>query len=301
MTSIGYFILGAVIVAAACTVVIYRHFTKRTFQNLNRMLDCAMQGEFTEDHFDESMLSSLETKFAQYLDASTVSSRNLEAEKDNIKTLIADISHQTKTPIANLLLYAQLLNEQELNAECRTYAKALEAQVNRLQSLIDALVKTSRLETGIIALHPIRDQLDAVIQSAVSQLIPKATDRQISLLAEPTAADAVFDPKWTLEAIVNLLDNAVKYTAAGGHITVTVTKYELFSCINIIDDGPGIREEEQPKIFQRFYRGTEHQAEEGVGIGLYLVRQIAEGQGGYIRVRSAKGQGSTFSLYLPRG
>lgn len=300
MTAIGYFIVGAAIAVAACVVLIYRHFTKRTFQNLNRMIDCAMQSEFTEDHFDESMLSSLETKFAQYLDASTVSSRNLQTEKDKIKTLIADISHQTKTPIANVLLYTQLLNEQELNAECRTYARELEVQANRLQSLIDALVKTSRLETGIISLHPTRDQLDAVIQSAVSQLIPKAEDKQISLLADSTGAEAVFDPKWTLEAIVNLLDNAVKYTAAGGRITVTVTEYELFSCINVIDNGPGISEEEQPKIFQRFYRGTEHQAEEGVGIGLYLVRQIAEGQGGYVRVRSVRGQGSIFSLYIPR-
>lgn len=300
MTAIGYFITGAVIFTALCVVLVCRHFTKRTIQRLDRMIDCAIRGEFTQNCFDESMLSSLETKLARYLDASAVSSGNLQAEKDNIKTLIADISHQTRTPLSNIVLYTQLLNEQELSLQCRDYARELENQANKLQSLIDALVKTSRLENGVIALHPVRERLDPVIRSAFSQLAPKANEKRITLDRETTDARAVFDPKWTQEALVNLLDNAVKYTFFGGHITVNVTEYELFSCINVADDGPGIDEDEQPKIFQRFYRSAEHQTAEGVGIGLYLVRQIAEGQGGYVRVRSVKGQGSTFSLFLPR-
>lgn len=113
-------------------------------------------------------------------------------------------------------------------------------------------------------------------------------------------ADAVFDSKWTEEAIFNLLDNAVKYTPSGGEVRISVTSYELFSAVHIRDTGPGIPEAEQPKVFQRFYRGIECQNEEGVGIGLYLVRQIAEGQGGYVKVSSEQGKGSTFSLYLPR-
>ena len=117
---------------------------------------------------------------------------------------------------------------------------------------------------------------------------------------EPADADAVFDPKWTEEAVYNLLDNAVKYTPAGGAVRVTVTAYQMFSAIHVSDTGPGIPEEEQPRVFQRFYRGAEHAEEEGVGIGLYLVRQIAEGQGGYVKVSSQPGVGSTFSLYLPR-
>lgn len=269
-------------------------------ESLNRMLDIAMQGDFSEEYFDESLLSAVETKLAHYLAASTVSSKNLKAEKDKIKTLIADISHQTKTPISNVLLYTQLLGEQELPEESRACVTALEGQATKLQSLIDALVKTSRLETGIIALRPTSGQLESVIQSAVSQLAPKAEAREITIITEATTADAIFDPKWTEEAIFNLLDNAVKYTPAGGEVRVRVTCYELFSAIYVSDTGPGIPEEEQPKVFQRFYRGIAHQTEEGVGIGLYLVRQIAEGQGGYVKVNSQKGTGSTFSLYLPR-
>ena len=139
-----------------------------------------------------------------------------------------------------------------------------------------------------------------MLESAVSQLAPKAAAKKIQISLEATAADAVFDPKWTEEAIYNLLDNAVKYTPAGGAVRVTVKAYQMFSAIHVSDTGPGIPEEEQPWVFQRFYRGAEHAEEEGVGIGLYLVRQIAEGQGGYVKVSSQMGVGSTFSLYLPR-
>ena len=269
-------------------------------ENLNRMLDIAIQGDFTEEHFDESMLSSVENKLANYLAASATSAKNVQAEKDKIKTLIADISHQTKTPIANILLYTQLLREQPLPEESQPCVDSLESQSRKLQNLIDALVKTSRLESGIIALHPATGNLSSVIQSAVSQLAPNAEAKGISIVAESIDAEAVFDPKWTEEAIFNLLDNAVKYTPSGGEVRINVTSYELFSAVHISDTGPGIPEEEQPKVFHRFYRGMEHQNGEGVGIGLYLVRQIAEGQGGYVKVTSEKDKGSTFSLYMPR-
>ena len=293
-------VIITVIIIAASIVFWYRHRTRRIMENLNRMLDIAIQGNFTEENFDESMLSSVENKLANYLAASTNSAKNVQAEKDKIKTLIADISHQTKTPIANILLYTQLLREQSLPEESQPCVDSLESQSRKLQSLIDALVKTSRLESGIIALHPAAGNLSSVIQSAVSQLAPKAEEKGISIVAESKDADAVFDSKWTEEAIFNLLDNAVKYTPSGGEVRISVTSYELFSAVHISDTGPGIPEEEQPKVFQRFYRGMEHQNEEGVGIGLYLVRQIAEGQGGYVKVISEKGMGSTFSLYLPR-
>ena len=292
-----YAIIAVSILLAGGVVFWYRRRTRRILENLSRMLDIAMQGDFTEDSFDESMLSALESKLAHYLAASTVSARNVQAEKEKLKTLIGDISHQTKTPIANILLYTQLLMEEPGNRAC---LDALDGQTKKLQSLIDALVKTSRLESGVIALHPMPGKLLPMLESAVSQLAPKAATKKIQISLEATAADAVFDPKWTEEAIYNLLDNAVKYTSAGGAVRVTVKAYQMFSAIHVSDTGPGIAEEEQPRVFRRFYRGAEHAEEEGVGIGLYLVRQIAEGQGGYVKVSSQMGVGSTFSLYLPR-
>ena len=296
MTIWRYLVIAACFLAAGGMVLGYRRHTRRILENVERMLTAAMVGNFTEADFDETMLSALESRLAHYLAASTVSAQNVQAEKDKLKALIGDISHQTKTPIANILLYTQLLSEQPENPAC---LKALEGQTRKLQSLIDALVKTSRLESGVIALHPAPGRLLPVLESAVSQLAPKAAAKAISITLEPADAEAVFDRKWTEEALFNLLDNAVKYTPAGGKVHISATEYQLFSAIHIRDTGPGIPEEEQPKVFQRFYRGTEHAEEEGVGIGLYLVRRIAEGQGGYVKVRSQVGEGSTFSLYLP--
>lgn len=292
-----YAIIAVSILLAGGIVFWYRRRTRRILENMNRMLDIAMQGNFTEASFDESLLSALESKLAHYLAASTVSARNVQAEKEKLKALIGDISHQTKTPIANILLYTQLLMEQPGNSAC---LEALEGQTKKLQNLIEALVKTSRLESGVIALHPACGNLQAVIDAALSQIAPKAAAKEIQISHEATAADAVFDSKWTEEALYNLLDNAVKYTPAGGKVHITATQYQLFSAIHVRDTGPGIPEPEQPKVFRRFYRGAEHAEEEGVGIGLYLVRQIAEGQGGYVKVSSQVGNGSTFSLYLPR-
>ena len=297
MTALGYGILAAAIILCAAAIWCERRKTRRTLEKLNEMLDAAMRGDFTEDSFDETLLSALESKLAHYLAASTVSARNVSTEKEKLKTLIGDISHQTKTPIANILLYAQLLREQPGNTVC---LDALDAQTRKLQSLIDALVKTSRLESGVIALRPEPGALQDVLSSAVSQLEPKAGEKNISITFLPTDAEAVFDAKWTEEAIFNLLDNAVKYTPAGGAVRVSASAYQMFSAIHVADNGPGIPEDEQPKVFQRFYRCLSNPTEEGVGIGLYLVRQIAEGQGGYVKVSSKPGEGSTFSLYLPR-
>lgn len=295
MTIWGYGIIAASLLLAAGSIFWYRRRSGRLLENLNRMLDLAMAGNFTEGSFDETMLSALESKLAHYLAASTVSAQNVQAEKEKLKALIGDISHQTKTPISNLLLYTQLLSEQPENRDC---LEALDAQARKLQSLIDALVKTSRLESGVIALHPVPGELQKTIRAALSQIAPKAAAKGIPITLEPADAQAIFDPKWTEEAIYNLLDNAVKYTQ--GEVCITATENPLFSAVHIRDTGPGIPEEEQAKVFQRFYRGTEHAEEEGVGIGLYLVRQIAQGQGGYVKVRSQVGAGSTFSLYLPR-
>ena len=237
---------------------------------------------------------------AHYLSSSAVSARNLAAEKDAIKTLIGDISHQTKTPIANLLLYAQLLAEQDLPPESRAYVSALEGQAEKLRFLIDALVKTSRLESGVLAMTPKRHGLQQMLEDAAAQAAPRAEAKGIALTVEPTDLSARFDPKWTTEALYNLVDNAVKYTPTGGSVTLRAVGYELFCRIDVTDTGPGIPEAEQAKIFQRFYRSPSVSGEEGVGIGLYLARQIAAGQGGYLKVTSRPGEGSTFSLFLPR-
>lgn len=300
MTAIGYIVIAAAVLAAAVVVIWDRWRTRRLLKRLDTMLEKAITRGFTEEDYDESLLSAVESKLARYLASSTVSARNLQAEKDKIKTLIADVSHQTKTPLSNVLLYAQLLSEQPLPEENRACVMALEGQAVKLQSLIEALVKTSRLESGVLALHPQPASLAPMLEEAVAQFAPKAAEKKITLTLASSEGDGVFDSKWTAEAVCNLLDNAVKYTPAGGSVTVQTHCYELFCRIDVSDTGPGIPEEEQAKVFQRFYRSPANHQAQGVGIGLYLARQIAEGQGGYIKVFSKPGKGAKFSLYLPR-
>lgn len=291
-------VIAILSITAAC---FFRHREKQTLQKIDNMLDKAINGTFQENDFDESLLSAAEGKLAVYLSASAVSARNLTEEKNKIKTLISDISHQTKTPLTNILLYTELLAEQSLPGDCPVYVKELNAQGKKLQFLISALVKISRLETGILALHPEKAPVFPMLKKAVDGFQEKASKKGISLHLYPGEEYAVFDPKWTEEAVCNLIDNAVKYTLEGGSINVRFISYELFCRIDVTDTGIGIEESVQPKIFRRFYRAEAVQQQEGVGIGLYLVRQIAAGQNGYIKVTSKAGKGSVFSLFLPRG
>ena len=272
------------------------------------MIDRAIAGNFTEDLFDESALSSVECKMANYLAASAVSAQNLSIEKDKIKTLISDISHQTKTPIANIQLYSELLLENldriqgdygDFSRENLNYAKLISSQTEKLSFLISSLIKLSRLETGVLTVLPKDGEIFSVLERIKSQFSAKAKEKGIEFVVYPTDARAVFDEKWTEEALCNIVDNAIKYTKEGS-VTVQVIEYELFTCIQVSDTGIGISEEEQAKIFARFYRSVDVGNSDGIGIGLYLAREIISGQGGYIKAVSEIGKGSVFSIYLPR-
>lgn len=285
--------------AAAVIVWWNRRKVRKTMEAIERMLDAAMNGSFSASSFDESKLSALETKFAHYLSAAETSSRNVAQEKDKIKSLIADISHQTKTPIANLLLYSELLLEEDIPASAKVNAEALYSQSKKLQFLIDSLVKLSRMENGIISLSPKYAALEPLLQGITAQYTAKAAAKGLSLRLHNTDIFAVYDAKWTAEALANIVDNAIKYTAHGT-ITISAVSYEMFARIDIADTGAGIAESEQAKIFARFYRAKSAQEQEGVGIGLYLARQIISGEGGYIKVNSIPQKGSTFSVFLPK-
>jgi two-component system phosphate regulon sensor histidine kinase PhoR len=295
-------VIAAVSVLIAVFVVfLNRRKTKNTMEKMGCMLDAAIAGSFTENTFDESMLSALETRLRRYLAECTVTSKNLLAEKEKIKELISDISHQTKTPLANILLYSQLLGEQELLEDCRAFVKALSAQAEKLSFLIGALVKTSRLETGIISVIPKREAVQKLLEAVTDQIKSKADARHITVSTMSTSAYACFDLKWTAEAVGNIVDNAVKYTPEGRNISINVEPYELFCRIDIIDEGIGIAKEEQSRIFSRFYRSRAVSRQDGAGIGLFLAREILSAQGGYIKVQSEAGKGAAFSVFLPKG
>ena len=291
---------GAALLTGLAVAGYTRWQSRKLLDLLEDMLRAATEGEFTESAFDETRMSRLETELAHYLSASAMSARNVEREKEKIKTLIADISHQTKTPIANLLLYSELLAEEELTQTAREKLAALHGQTEKLQFLIEALVKLSRLENGIIRLRPEDHAVSYLFERVREQYEAKAQQKGLSLTVQETELHAVFDPEWTAEALANLADNAVKYTKSG-EIALSAVAYEMFVRIDVRDTGMGIAEEEQGKIFSRFYRSqSAGESSDGVGIGLYLTREIVSGEGGYLRVQSAVGKGSLFSMYLPR-
>ena len=273
-----------------------------TYARLNQMIDEAMTGTFEEETYDETELSKLEVKWKRFLTSSKLSNQKLKEERVNIKEIVSDISHQTKTPLANILLYSQLLEEQQLDEYSQKLVSEIVKQSEKLDFLIQSLVKTSRLETGTFQLNPKLHSISQVLEETLMQAQQKAEKKGIQIMTEDfSCIKAVYDKKWTGEALYNILDNAIKYSEGGSRIHIQVKEYELFVCIEIRDEGMGIEEEEIPLIFLRFYRGRKVKDEEGVGIGLYLTRQIIEGQKGYIKVSSKEKIGSVFSVYLPKG
>ncbi|MDE7286958.1 MAG: sensor histidine kinase, partial [Lachnospiraceae bacterium] len=197
-------------------------------------------------------------------------------------------------------LYTQLLQEKETDPELVPIVTNIKEQSEKLDFLIRSLVKASRLESEVLMLNPKQEAIMPCIRAAAAGAEEAAALKEISLIIEETDAKANYDRKWTEEAIGNLLDNAIKYSSAGSEVRVRVTEYEMFAAVSVTDSGIGIREEEQAQIFERFYRSAEVAEEKGVGIGLYLVREIAAKQGGYVRVKSKHGAGSTFSLYMAK-
>ena len=271
----------------------------KVMDRLNKMIDNAIDGKPIESSFDETKMSSLETKLAHFLTMNSTTKDQIAEEKAKINELISDISHQTKTPLANILLYTQLLAESDLSEQERKCVDLLMEQSEKLNFLISSLVKTSRLETGVISVSPKLSSIDKLLDNAIKQAKTKAEAKNIELTVEKKEIYAMFDLKWTAEALYNIIDNAIKYTPCGGNVSISTTAYQLFCRIDITDTGVGMTEDETAKVFSRFYRGSLVNDEEGVGIGLYLAREIVASQGGYIKVQSKPQKGSTFSMFLP--
>lgn len=279
----------------------YRYFYQREKKLLNRlqsMVDQAIDGSLSQTEISEEKVSALENSLKRYLDERQLTGEEQEQQNLKIQELISDISHQTLTPISNLQLYSQLLKEQQSKAspELETICEETE----KLDFLIQSLVKLSRMENGIIAVRPQRASVSELLAAVKERYMAKAEEKNITLTVSDMEETACFDRKWTEEALGNIVDNAVKYTPEGGRIGVRAEAYSFFTRIDVQDSGIGMKETELNKIFSRFYRSFDVADEPGVGIGLYLAREIVQAQKGYIKVSSEKGKGSLFSVFLPR-
>lgn len=269
---------------------------------IERNLDAIISNKTLENILDTE--ESLRGKIGEKLQRVSViwEKKELESkiDKEIMKELISDISHQIKTPLANQRIYIEILSSELLTEKGRECVESLEKQANKLEFLFQSMVKTSRLETGSILIIKQDTDLYNTLGKATSAVVLSASKKQIDLFVE--CEEKIFllhDAKWTEEAIFNILDNAIKYTKAKGSIHIAVIKQDLFTRISVKDSGKGIALERQAQIFTRFYREPEVHDQEGIGIGLFLARKIIELQDGYLEVSSEPGQGSEFCIYLP--
>lgn len=305
--------VGLIIFLLTALIILFaagRVREKKLLKHLQTMLEDAAAGSFAEGKLEDTGVSELESAMWRYLNDREVSSAQSEEQKQRIQSLISDISHQTLTPIANIKIYAELLKEQQekwkagddsVKEDIAEEIDAVIDQVDKLDFLIESLVKLSRLENGILELEPRKCCIQDVLSALHRQFSQKAQQKGIQLIIEESMEEAVFDLKWTAEAVGNIVDNAIKYTPEGGTVTVRVILYSLFLRLDVTDTGIGIPEQEQASVFTRFYRSRAVSQQPGVGIGLYFAREVIRREKGYMKVSSEPEKGSTFSVFLYRG
>lgn len=276
---------------------------RKTIRQLQKMLDHAIAGKALDVQLDESKTATIENDMWRYICDKEVFEQNVRREKMQIQSKISDISHQAVIPISNIILYSQLA-EEEIRTRDREKScvleemAAIQEQAEKLDFLIETLVKLSRTETGMIHVNKKYQLLQPILDTIRIQFQEKAEKKGVQLLIENTGESAVFDLKWTIEAVANVVDNGIKYTKSGGIVKIHVESYSSLVRMDVTDDGIGISEMEQASIFHRFYRSEMVSEEPGVGIGLYLAREVMKTQDGYIKVSSKIGEGSQFSLFF---
>lgn len=285
--------------------VIFIGIIRKKVINIIKDLDCIIDNAINKEEmitgYKENMLSSLENKMFKYVKMTKSNKEDVENERNRVKTLVSDISHQTKTPISNILLYSELLLEnKDLDVYSKEIAIDIKTQSERLNFLIQSLIKMSRLESNIIQPSIKKQSLKNVVLSSIQEVYINSQNKKIDISYNcDETITAYFDIKWTIEAIVNILENSIKYTKEQGKIHINVISYEIFKRIDITDNGIGIDETEINNVFKRFYRCKNVKQYNGVGIGLYLTREIISLQGGYIKISSQLNKGTTVSVFLP--
>ena len=267
------------------------HFTSNLCRTLDNMIDG--NEELQKSNDSETLFARINHRLIRLYEIMQENRHKVDMERQELQMLISDISHQVKTPVSNLQMVTDTLLTKPVSEEERMdFLQGIRSQTDKLDFLFQALVKTSRLETGAIRLEKKDSSLFHTLAQAMSSIVYAAEKKEIAVSVDcPENLIISHDSKWTSEALFNLLDNAVKYTPSGGKISVSVVLWEMYVEVKVTDTGKGISESNQASIFRRFYREEEVHEQQGVGIGLYLAREIVTRQGGYIKVVSEPGHG----------
>ncbi|MCM1038599.1 MAG: HAMP domain-containing histidine kinase [Ruminococcus sp.] len=296
-------LLSIALILSLAALFISVLYNKRQWTKFDRLLMDFQKGEYhTLDQ--QELMETRESKSLSLLRRilNTAYSKETQAtdEKNHVMELISDLSHQLKTPLANIVMNMDLLCENTLTEEeQREFLLHTRSQADKMQWLMEDLLKASRLENGMIDFSAQNTGIKETIAKAVSAVFAQASARQIIISVTEFADFTLYhNPKWTAEALTNILDNAIKYSPAGSHIQITISRLDIYTKITIADEGIGIPENEYNQIFKRFYRSSAVKQQEGCGLGLYLAQLILQCEKGYITVSSKVGAGSSFSVFL---
>ncbi|MCI6467566.1 MULTISPECIES: sensor histidine kinase [Faecalicatena] len=267
-------------------------------------IDMILKGKGTSvfELEEETLLSKIQMRLKRLSEITEAAARESEDQKKQVQSIVSDISHQLKTPIANITMYCDTALRPGLSEEMHKQClETMEKQVKRLDSLIQSLVQMSRLENNIIELHVEENDIKDTLFEVVENARIKALKKNISIELDcPKGLILRYDEKWTAEAIFNLVDNSVKYTNVGGKVLIYVEPMEMYTRITVKDDGVGIAPEHINDVCKRFFREEKANHVEGVGIGLYLTREIIMKQGGYLKIQSEEGKGTRVQVFLLR-
>lgn len=287
-------ILIGLLVIIICFILYKYIILRNEMLELSNYIDNALDGNLEITELDEKELSKIKSKLIKFLYASQVKEAKINTEKSKTKDLIADISHQTKTPISNLSLYISLLEDDPKDE----YIAIIKYELNKLNFLIQNLVKSSRLESDIIGLQKHQANLKDLVKDVLREFKVKLDEKDIRINLKDEDVLFTLDERWLKEAIHNLVDNAIKYSPKGSTINISVYKSYLNYNLDIENECKDLSEETLPKIFERFYRGKNSVSKEGLGLGLFIAREIIEKHGGNIRASLDKNR-IKFSVDFP--
>ncbi len=294
-------ILALCLLACLAVLILSTAYFLWQWRRLDRILDDYWR-ENMEENADvlETRESRIVSQLRRILSEARFNKQQSAEEKDQVMKLISDLSHQLKTPLANIVMNMELLQDDALEKERRKeFLAHTKSQADKMQWLMADLLKASRLENGMIRFDAEYTGIKETIAKAVSSVFAQASAKKMEVIVEDFQDFNLYhNPKWTAEAMSNILENALKYSPENSSIRVMIDRLDIYTKITISDEGIGIPQSDFNRIFKRFYRGKEVEGQEGSGQGLYLAQLILQCEKGYITVSSNAGRGSSFSLFL---
>lgn len=278
----------------------YKYISQqREFKKLNNYLERILAGgkELEVMNQTEGELGILKANIYKTTTALLSQRSTLEKDRFMLADALADISHQFKTPLTSLMVMNDLLEEEQDEDKRREFLNTQSVQLDRMNWLIQTLLKTSKLDAGLLTFTKKTISSKDLIKSVMNPFMINIDLKNIDLKLNLTDAKLECDEAWTREALQNIVKNCIEHMDEGGFLEISNLDTNLYNEITIKDTGKGIAEEDLPHIFERFYRGK-NSGTDSVGIGLALSKSIIENQRGDIKVESEEGVGTKFIIRM---